>query len=75
MTREPLTELQALVTGAILGSLMKATEHGFAIVPEPITDEQGFTEKIRVKGVRTGDEVLVVVMREAELPPQLRSVE
>lgn len=71
------SEFQALVTGAVMGSLMKAAEVGIMIDVEPVMDEGGnFTEKINVRGRETGEELLVVVMTEAKLPPPpLRSVE
>ena len=69
------SEFQALVTGAVMGSLMKAAEVGIMIDVEPVMDGENFTEKIKVRGRETGEELLVVVMAQFELPPPLRSVE
>jgi hypothetical protein len=58
-----MTQFQALVAGAIQGALMKASGEGgpFLIDVEPVTDEQGFTNEIRVTGRESGERLLVRV--------------
>ena len=72
-----LTQFQALVTGAVMGALMRAPEFGVLIDVEPIMDGGDFTEKIKVTGRESGEELLIVVMTEAKLPPMnpLRAVD
>jgi hypothetical protein len=63
--RERMGELQALVTGAIQGALMKASAEGepFLIDVEPVTDEQGYLPEIRVTGRVSGERLRVRVER------------
>ena len=72
---EKLTDLQALVAGAVLGGLMKAPEAGLMIDVEPVVDDAGnYTGAIRVRGRESGEELLIVVMTEALWPPKLEVV-
>ena len=66
--REPLGQLQALVTGAVQGALMKASTPAgpFAIEVEPGMDEDGYTNTIRVRGRESGERVVIRVEREEE---------
>jgi hypothetical protein len=67
--REPMGELQALVTGAIIGALMKASadpnlspEGGpFLIRVEPRADAQGYLPELLVTGRESGERVIVRV--------------
>ncbi len=61
------TELQMLVTGAILGSLMRAPEVGLNVDTEAIVDADGYTGQIKVTGRESGETVLVAVMAEADM--------
>lgn len=58
-----VTEFQALITGAVQGALMKAGAPGgfFAIEVEPVTDDDGYTNQIRVRGKESGEVLLVKV--------------
>jgi hypothetical protein len=64
-----MTDLQALITGAIAGALMKAEEEvGLLIDVEAIIDEdQQYTGQIKVTGRGSGETVLIAVMAEADL--------
>lgn len=55
----PLTSFQALVLGGIMGSLMQ--QQYLLIEVEPITDEQGFTDEIRIVGKQSGERLIVRV--------------
>lgn len=62
-------QLQALVTGAIAGSLMKANEdHGITIEVEPVMDEHGYLPQIKVRGLRSDEKLLVHVEEVDEWP-------
>lgn len=52
---ERMGELQALVTGMLLGALM-AQRH-FAIDVEPVMDELGYLPEICVRGQESGERV------------------
>jgi hypothetical protein len=60
VTRPELGPVQALVLGAVLGTLTKLEgEEGVLADVKPVTDEQGFTDTILAAG-STGGERLVV---------------
>jgi hypothetical protein len=64
MSREPQTDLQALITGAIMGALMKAAsgdDAHFLIDVEPVLDEQGYLPEVRVRGRQSGECLLIRV--------------
>jgi hypothetical protein len=65
MRRERMGDLQALVTGALLGALMRAPEFGLTIEVEQVTDEHGYLPELRVRGLQT-DERLVVRIEKDE---------
>lgn len=54
-----LGALQALVTGAIMGSLM-GQDH-LSIEVEPVLDGDGYTNMIRVVGKESGERLLITV--------------
>ena len=55
-------EFQGLVTGAVLGCLMRAHEHGLLVHVEPVIDEQGNYEPlVRVVGRQSGERLLIRV--------------
>lgn len=55
----PLTPFQALVVGAIMGLLAK--QEYLLIDVEPVMDEQGYTDEIRVIGKQSGERLLITV--------------
>lgn len=63
--RRPLTDLQALVTGAIIGALLRAPEHGLNITADALTLDGSYTGQIKVTGRESGETVLVAVMADA----------
>lgn len=67
MTEQTMGELQALVTGAIQGALMKVSGEGgpFLIDVEAVTDEQGYLPELLVTGRESGERVRVRVEHEA----------
>ena len=57
-----LSQLQALVTGAINGALMRAPQHGILVDSEVGVDENGdYTNEILVTGRESGEQLLVTV--------------
>ena len=59
-----LSQFQALVTGAIQGSLMAAPEKGILIDAEVGVDENGdYTNEIFVTGRESGEKLIVTVER------------
>lgn len=57
------TEFQALVTGAVMGALLKAPENGLLIDVEPVMDEDGYTNEIRVEGRESRERLIITVDR------------
>jgi hypothetical protein len=59
-----ISDFQALVTGAILGTLMRADEYGFQIDAEPVTDDDGrYRPAILVTGRVSGEQLVIQVER------------
>lgn len=58
-----MTQFQALITGALLGALIKASGEGqFLIDAEPLMDEEGnYTPEILVTGRESGEKLLIRV--------------
>lgn len=56
-----MSELQALVTGAVHGGLIAAPARGLQIDAEIVTDDEGYLPEIKVKGLESGEEVTVRV--------------
>jgi hypothetical protein len=59
-----MSELQALVTGAIVGALMKASGEGgpFAIDVEVVTDASGnYEPSLFVRGRESGEQIQINV--------------
>ena len=64
--RPPMGELQALVAGYVLGSLMRAPEYGITIEVEQPTDELGFLPELHVRGLRSAERLVVRIEEVAE---------
>lgn len=69
MSSTMTNDLQALVTGGVIGALMK--QDGILIEVEPVTDEHGFTNEVRVTGRESGTKLVIRV----ETPEERASVE
>jgi Arc/MetJ family transcription regulator len=68
VTRPELGPVQALLLGAILGTMTKLDdEEGVLSDVMPVTDEQGFTDTVLATGAR--GERLVVSVRPASVSP------
>jgi hypothetical protein len=64
MSSEEMGDLQALVTGSIMGALMAASSDWLDIIVEPVTDENGYRPEVYVRGIVSGEVVRVRIERE-----------
>ena len=57
-----MTAFQALVTGALMGALLKAPTFGILIEAEPTYDDDGnYLPVIKVTGKESGEQLLVII--------------
>ena len=65
-----MSELQALVTGALMGCAMRLSEQGIMVeVLDQIMDPRtGLCDGFRLRGTQSGDVVMVRVFPDAPMP-------
>jgi hypothetical protein len=64
MSDDDMTDFQALITGFVVGALLKAPESGFNIYAETVVDQDGnYRPTILVSGLGTGEKIVITVDR------------